>query len=849
MCYITYMFKKGLLLALPLFLLLAASSQAAEQASYIVVFKDSANLKSEVSDLKAENPVPHVYDDVFKGANVLLSESEKADLLLDPAVRLIERDGIAQTTRSTSLWGLDRIDQRNLPLNSLFDASNNGAGVNAYVIDTGLRADHTQFTGRVLPGYTSILDGRGTGDCDGHGTHVAGTVAGSTYGVAPEAQVIPVRVLDCEGSGSWSGVIAGMDWAVGDHDANERAVANMSLGGGYIESVNLAVARMTADGIATVVAAGNENANACNTSPASAPSAITVGSTTSSDARSSFSNWGSCLDVFAPGSSILSAGISSSTSTSTKSGTSMASPHVAGAAALLLSSANSTPAGIETAIKDNATPGVLTDVASGSPNKLLYAGSDSSPPPPPPPPPENDNFANASNLTIGSISSSTLHATKESGEPTHVNSSTRSGTSVWYKWTPAVSGTLSLNTHGSAFDTLLAVYTGSSVSALTVRAANDDDSSGNFGYASKLSTTVTGGTTYHIVIDGYGAASGSFNLNASFVSLVPATPVISVKPDRYTQSRSASFAFSGEATLECRLNQSSWGLCASPKIYSDLDEGEYLFELRSVNASNQPSLVASYLWEVDRSAPATPIITAGPSESSALQAANFFFSGEQGATYSCSLDGAVEAPCVSPVSYNSLGYGSHTFRVRQIDRAGNASPLATRAWSVLPSTPTWVSTPPKETLERTAAFAFSGLESDSFLCSLDSGSWEPCLSPKAYTNLSLGAHTFAVKQVVSGVSSASLVYSWRITASTLAAPRITQAPSSSTSRSARFVFVGQEGARFQCRLNGSSWAPCSSPKVYRNLAVRKHTFSVRQISEGIVSPAASHSWSVRRARR
>lgn len=278
--------------------------------------------------------------------------------------------------RPAASWGLDRIDQASLPLDGRIATPFDGAGVTAYIIDTGVRGDHSEFSGRILAGYDAVGDGKGSKDCNGHGTHVAGTVAGRTYGVAPEASVVPVRVLDCSGSGSVSGVIAGIDWAVSDHAAGAPAVANMSLGGGYSAALNATVASGAADGITFVVAAGNSHTDACGASPASEPTAVTVGSTTSSDARSSFSNYGTCLDLFAPGSSILSAAIGSPTATATLSGTSMASPHVAGAAALLLSGTpGATPATVRDTLVGVARAGIVGNAGTGSPNLLLNAAT------------------------------------------------------------------------------------------------------------------------------------------------------------------------------------------------------------------------------------------------------------------------------------------------------------------------------------------------------------------------------------------------------------------------------------------------------------------------------------------
>ena len=281
----------------------------------------------------------------------------------------------------TTLWGLDRIDQRALPLNNQFSRAYTGSGVTAYIIDTGVLSTHTEFGGRVLSGFSSVSDSNGTEDCNGHGTHVAGTVGGSNYGVAPGVAIVPVRVLDCSGSGSTSAVIAGIDWVIANHVAGTPAVANMSLGGGRSSALDIAVQSAVADGVVFVVAAGNSTANACQSSPAGEPLAITVGATTSADARSSFSNYGSCVDVFAPGSSITSAWYTSTTASNTISGTSMASPHVAGVAALGLEIApNSSVAQISEWITSTATQGVISDAGSGSPNLLVYSRLSAAPP-------------------------------------------------------------------------------------------------------------------------------------------------------------------------------------------------------------------------------------------------------------------------------------------------------------------------------------------------------------------------------------------------------------------------------------------------------------------------------------
>jgi subtilisin family serine protease len=365
-----------------------AGGPTAVPDTYIVVFKESAGARGQVAETARSlasqqgGTVARTYTTALRGFEITATARQAARIATHPAVDYVEQDHTVQlagTQLNPPSWGLDRIDQRALPLDNSYTYPNTAANVHAYIIDTGIRFSHSDFGGRAVTGFDAV-DGGPADDCNGHGTHVAGTVGGTAYGVAKGVTLVGVRVLNCSGSGTNAGVIAGVDWVTAN--AVKPAVANMSLGGGANASLDTAVRNSIASGVTYGLAAGNSNgANACNTSPARVTEGITVGSTTNTDARSSFSNIGTCLDLFAPGSSITAPWHTSDTATNTISGTSMATPHVIGAAALVASANPSwTPQQIRDFLYDNATVGAVGNPGNGSPNRLLYVVNDGAPP-------------------------------------------------------------------------------------------------------------------------------------------------------------------------------------------------------------------------------------------------------------------------------------------------------------------------------------------------------------------------------------------------------------------------------------------------------------------------------------
>ncbi|PWU45024.1 peptidase S8/S53 subtilisin kexin sedolisin [Micromonospora globispora] len=472
-----------------------AGGATAVADSYIVVLKDSAVAPSQVGDTAQRLTARHggtvarTWQAALRGFEVRVGAQAAARIAADPTVAYVEQNhtvSISGTQTNPPSWGLDRIDQRNLPLDSSYTYPNTASNVHAYIIDTGIRTTHTDFGGRATWG-TNTVDTNNT-DCNGHGTHVSGTVGGSSYGVAKGVQLVAVKVLNCQGSGTTAGVVSGVDWVT--QNAVKPAVANMSLGGGVDTTLDTAVRNSISSGVTYGLAAGNDSgADACNTSPARTAEAITVGSTTNTDARSSFSNIGTCLDIFAPGSSITSAWNSSDTASNTISGTSMATPHVVGAAALVASANPSwTPQQVRDYLVNNATSGVVTNAGTGSPNKLLYVVNGSTPPP------TNDFSVSVSPTSGSTAPGGSVTAT--------VSTATTSGSAQ------SVSLSASGLPSGATASFNPATVTSGGSSTLTITTSTSTPAGT---YAVTISGTAASGTktaTYSLTVTGTGGCTG-----------------------------------------------------------------------------------------------------------------------------------------------------------------------------------------------------------------------------------------------------------------------------------------------------------------------------------------------------
>ena len=485
-----------------------------EKQPYIVRFKDGVDPGREDASLARLSPrFRRVFDKVFNGATVDLTDAEAARLRSDPRVEAVEPDravSLAEVQVGPS-WGLDRIDQRSLPLSGTYSYPDGGATVTAYVVDTGIRADHVDFGGRVAPGMTIINDGRGTGDCYGHGTKIAGTLGGSTYGVAKTVTLVPVRIGGCSGLIASSGILAALEWIIGDHVPGTPAVANMSVIGPRSSLIDDAVARVVAAGVTVVAAAGNDSSDACEYSPAGSRPAITVGAADGTDTPAWYSNQGSCVDLFAPGVGVTTTWHTSSTATGPGGGTSIATPHVAGAAAVLLSQQPSlSPAEVADHLVTRATLGAVKNVKPNTTDRLLYSGS---------PGPANDDLVQATPLASDGTSQlrgPNVGAGREAGEPAHAGRAATS--SVWWRFAPPTKGLLTLSTAGSSFDTVLGLYSGYYVGELTEVGANDDSDGDPW---SGLTAEVEAGKLYYVAVDGRGGQTGAVVLGYGFKSTVP----------------------------------------------------------------------------------------------------------------------------------------------------------------------------------------------------------------------------------------------------------------------------------------------------------------------------------------
>jgi subtilisin family serine protease len=422
--------------------IVGADSPNAIPNSYIVVLKSKAgaDVAGKARDLttRFSGKVNRTYGSALRGFAASMSSTQARRMAAHADVDFVQQNQIIRldaTQNNPPSWGLDRIDQRDLPLDNSYTYSTTASNVHAYVIDSGIRVSHSDFGGRATAGTDTITPGGNANDCDGHGTHVAGTIGGNAHGVAKGVSLVAVRVLDCNGSGSTETVVAGVDWVT--QNAIKPAVANMSLGGGGDSALDAAVNNSIASGVTYTLSAGNSSQSACDFSPARVFNGITVGATDINDNRASFSNYGSCVDIFAPGVNITSNAIGSNSATAVLSGTSMAAPHVAGAAALVLAdNPTFTPSQVTSSLTSKASPSLVVNRGPGSPNLLLYTGAD------PTPPPAANNFditatPNAGVTTPNRSVTTTVATTNESGSQTVTMSAVGLPAGVTASFSPA----------------------------------------------------------------------------------------------------------------------------------------------------------------------------------------------------------------------------------------------------------------------------------------------------------------------------------------------------------------------------------------------------------------------------
>ncbi|HVK23089.1 MAG TPA: putative Ig domain-containing protein [Actinokineospora sp.] len=550
---------------------LGADRADAVKDSYIVVVKDSAAPRSAsartASTLTAKygGTVTVAWQHAVNGFAARMTPGQARRLAADPAVALVEQDAqvkIAEDQVNPPSWGLDRVDQRNLPLDSKYSFGTRAANVTAYIIDTGVRTTHATFGGRATWG-TNTVDTNNT-DCHGHGTHVGGTVGGAEYGVAKGVKVVAVKVLNCAGSGTNTGVISGVEWVT--RNAVKPAVANMSLGGGASTTVDTAVRNSIAAGITYALASGNDNATGCNSSPARVTEGITVNATDRNDARASFSNYGTCTDIFAPGVGITSSWMTNDTATNSISGTSMATPHVAGAAAVWLANRPSdTPAQVQAGLIAAATPNKVTNPGTGSPNRLLYIdpGTQTTPVALPSPGDQTGKVGVSTSVKLNATGGTGPYTWTASGLPAGVTLGSSSTNAVAAEGTPTAAGaaSVSVTVKDSAGTSATASFKWTIEGAAQLTLPNPGDQTGKVGSDTGLKLVVSGGTgPYTWTATGLPAGI-SLEPGTSDVALIGGTPTaggtntvtVSVKDSAGT-SATVSFKWTiegggGELTL------------------------------------------------------------------------------------------------------------------------------------------------------------------------------------------------------------------------------------------------------------------------------------------------------------